>query len=61
MSEIEELPDKVADLANIGEVQDAFCRISDALWGGELAWEEMGLEKFSMFVARRLRQAAEEA
>ena len=54
VAEIQALPDKEADLTNIGEVQDAFCLICDALWGGELAWEEMGLKKFSMFVTQRL-------
>lgn len=57
IEEISALPDKQADLTNVGEVQDALCVICDALWGGELAWEGMGLKKFSYFVARRLRES----
>ena len=36
-------------------MQDALCRISDAAFGGELAWERMGLASFSQAVAERLR------
>ncbi len=40
-----------------GKTQDILCKISDAAFGGELAWETMGLDAFAAEISRRLKDA----
>lgn len=55
VAEITLNPDGSVSLLNIAEVQDALCQISEAAFGGELAWEIMGLKDFAKAVADRMR------
>ena len=41
-----------------GEEHDAFCAISDAMWGGELGWVD-NIEAFKKEAVRRIKTPAE--
>ena len=44
-------------MSEIARMQDALCAISDAAFGGELAWtdELLGMEEFTRIIVSRLK------